>query len=232
MEGLWVPIVSDILGREIGKGKFLIGLHEPAAHWLFFVLTLASAVLSQGQVVNVMTTNTPPREIRRILNRAVSKLGEPGVGNRLVISDMYTWRTGGKSDEAETVESLSIGKTNLEFAAWRQRSASFDFVVSDDMSAFMRYNEERVFIQWLDRWVAYFREVKGIRLYSFIKHFHSDAMYAYLESVADGIIELDYRENAGVLEHVLRVKSMKGMPHPTTWRKLTVNSDGTMQLSK
>ncbi len=232
VEGLWVPILSDILGREIGKGKFLIGLYEPAAHWLSFIMTLASTLLTQGYVVNVMTTNTPPSEIRRILNRAVPKLNEPEAAKRLVISDMFTWRTGGKSDEAETVDSLSIGKVNIEFAAWRQGSLSYDFVVSDELSAFMRYNEERVFIQWLDKWVAHFREIKGIRIYSFIKRFHSDALYAYLESVADGIIELDYRENAGVLEHVVRVKSMKGMPHPTDWRRLTVNSDGIMQLSK
>ncbi len=137
-----MPILSDILGREIARGKFLVGLYDPPAHWLSFILTLASAVLLQGHVVNVMTTNTPPSEIRKILNRAVPKLREPEVANRLVISDMYTWRTGGKSDEAETVDSMSIGKANLEFAAWRQRTSSYDLVISDDLSAFMRYNEE------------------------------------------------------------------------------------------
>jgi KaiC/GvpD/RAD55 family RecA-like ATPase len=56
-------------------------------------------------------------------------------------------------------------------------------------------------------------------------------MYAYLESLADGIIELDYQENAGVLEHTVRFKIMKGMPHPTGWRRLRVNSKGFMELS-
>jgi KaiC/GvpD/RAD55 family RecA-like ATPase len=121
---------------------------------------------------------------------------------------------------------------NVGFVEQTKGSKELDFVVWDNLSAFMRYNEERLFTQWLDRFVAYLRETKGIRLWPFVKHSHSDALYAYLESVADGIIELDYRENAGVLEHVVRVKSMKGMPHPTDWRRLTVNPDGIMQLSK
>jgi KaiC/GvpD/RAD55 family RecA-like ATPase len=57
-------------------------------------------------------------------------------------------------------------------------------------------------------------------------------MYAYLESLADGIIELDYRENAGMLEHAVRFKIMKRMPHPTGWRGLRVNSKGFMELSR
>jgi KaiC/GvpD/RAD55 family RecA-like ATPase len=49
--------------------------------------------------------------------------------------------------------------------------------------------------------------------------------------LADGIIELDYRESAGALEHVLRIKSMKGIPHPTDWRRLRLNANGFMELT-
>ena len=232
VEGLWLPIVSDILGRKIGRGKILIGLYEPSAHWLSFILTLASAVLLQGLAVNIMTTSTSPHEIRRILNRMVVNFKQPELANRLTISDFYTWQLGRKSDEADSVAGLSIAKMNVGFAEQTKGSTELDFVVWDSLSAFMRYNEERLFTQWLDRFVAYLRETKGIRLWSFVKRSHSDALYAYLESVADGIVELDYRENAGVLEHLVRVKSMKGMAHPTYWRKLAINSDGFMQLCK
>lgn len=231
VEGLWLPIISDILERKIGRGKILIGLYEPAADWLSFILTLASAVLLQGHVVNIMTTSTSPREIRRILSRMVINLKEPEAANRLTISDFYTWQLGRKSDEADSVEGLSIAKMNVGFAEQTKGSTELDFAVWDNLSAFMRYNEERLFTQWLDRFVAYLRETKGIRLWAFVKRSHSDAMYAYLESVADGIIELDYRENAGVLEHVVRVKSMKGIPHPTDWRRLRLNANGFMELS-
>jgi KaiC/GvpD/RAD55 family RecA-like ATPase len=226
--------LSDILGREIPRSKYLIGFYEPAADWLSFVLTLASGVLQQGDVVNFVTTSTPPSEIRRILSRMIPRLKEPEAANRLVISDFYSWQTGRKSGEAEAVDSLSIAKLNIEPAAQasaqRERSQSYDLVVWDNFSVFLRYNDERVFTQWLDRFTASLRETKGIRLWAFVKRSHSDAMYAYLESLGDGVIELDYRENAGVLEHVVRFKIMKGMPHPTAWQGLRVNSNGFMEL--
>jgi KaiC/GvpD/RAD55 family RecA-like ATPase len=232
-EGIWVPVISEILGREIERGKFLIGFYEPAAHWLSFILTLASRLPQKGYVVNIQTTTTPPSEIRRIMNRTIPKLKENEVANKLVISDIYTWQTGRKSDEAESADSLSLARASIDFGTtWLRKSMpNYDFVVTDSFSPFLRYNEERVFTQWVDRIVPQIREMKGVRLWSIFKRFHSDALYAYFESLADGIIELDYREKSDVLEHLLRVKSMKGIPHPTNWQRLRVNSNGLMELS-
>ena len=92
------------------------------------------------------------------------------------------------------------------------------------------YNEERIYTPWLQKMVANAREMRGVRLWSYVKRYHSDALYAFLESLADGIVELDYRESAGVLEHVVCVKSMKGMLHSTEWRRLGVNANGFMEL--
>ncbi len=227
-----MPIISDILGRKIERGKFLIGLFDPAADWLSFILTLASSLLQKGYVVNITTTSTPPSEIRRIMNRAAPTLKETEVANRLTISDTYTWQTGRKSEEAEAADSLSLAKSSIDFGTtWLKSMPHYDFVVTDNLSPFLRYNEERVYTQWLDKIVAHVREMKGIRLWSYIKRYHSDALYAVLESLADGIIELDYKEKSDMLEHVLRVKSMKEIPHPTNWRRLRANSNGLMELS-
>ncbi len=233
MEGIWVPIISDILGRKIERGKFLIGFYDPAADWLSFILTLASTLLQKGYVVNITTTSTPPREIRRIMNQAIPKLNENEVANRLSIGDVYTWQTGRVSDEAERADSLSLAKTSIDYGTtWLKKTMPhYDFAVTDNLSPYLKYNDERVYTQWLDRVVPHVREMKGVRLWSWIKRFHSDALYAVLESMADGIVELDYRETAGILEHVLRVKTMRGMLHPTDWRRLRLNSNGFMELS-
>jgi KaiC/GvpD/RAD55 family RecA-like ATPase len=229
--GLKIPILSDILERDVPRQSFLVGLFEPAADWLAFTLTQASGVLLQGNlVVNFVTTSTPPSRVKEMLQRFTPNLKEANRLQRFFITDMYTWITGQKSEEAESVDSLSIGKmltrSTVQFAA---RS---DFVVNDNASALLRYNDERTFMHWFDKLIAGLRQLNGVRLYGFTKRFHSEALYAYLESLADGVIELDYRENGGVLEHFVRVKSMKGMPHASDWRRLTTNPDGSMQLSK
>jgi len=74
----------------------------------------------------------------------------------------------------------------------------YDFAVTDNLSPFLMYNEERIYTPWLQKIVANTREMRGVRLWSYVKRYHSDALYAFLESLADGIVELDYRESAGV----------------------------------
>ena len=232
-EGLRIPILSEILGYAVPRQKILIGLYEPAAHWLSLILTMASVVLREGYVVNIVTTATSPAEIRKALGHTIPNLSELEVARRLIFSDWFTWLTGKKSDEAISVDTLSIGKMSLEeMILGRQYSPSYDFVVADSFSTFLKYNDERTFMQWFDRLVARLRPLKGIRLYGFVKGFHSETLYSNVQALADGVIELNYRESGGKLENAIRIKSLKGMSHPTEWRSLEVNPDGTLRLSR
>lgn len=86
-------------------------------------------------------------------------------------------------------------------------------------------------MQWLDKTLARMRELKGIRLYGFIKRFHSDAFYANLEAIADGVIELDNRAIGRRLGSVIRLKSIKGIQHPTEWRTLEMTKSGFLELA-
>ena len=230
-EGLWIPILSDIVGYPVPKQRILVGLYEPSSHWLSIILTMASGILRAGQVVNIVTTTTPPSRIRAELQRTVPNLSELESGNRFFLADWQTWMTGRKSEEAISLESLSVAKMSLDQSRFvKQFSPSYDFVVADSASAILKYNDERTFMQWFDRLVASLRELKGIRLYGFIKRFHSEALYANIEALADGVIELDYREKGGKLENAIRVKSLKGMSHITEWRPLQVVQDGHLEL--
>ena len=107
----------------------------------------------------------------------------------------------------------------------------YDFLASDNLSTFLKYNDERAFMQWLDKTIARMREFRGIRLYGFIKGFHSDAFYANLEAVADGVIELDNREKGKRLENMIRLRSIKGIQHPTNWRTLKITKSGLLELA-
>jgi KaiC/GvpD/RAD55 family RecA-like ATPase len=230
-ESLWIPILSDIVGYPLPKRRILIGLYEPSSHWLPLILTMASGILRAGQVVNIVTTTISPSRIRAELERTVPNLGELESGNRFFLADWQTWMTGKKSEETISLESLSLAKMSLDQSRFvKQFSPAYDFVVADSASAILKYNDERTFMQWFDRTAASLRELKGIRLYGFIKRFHSEAFYANIEALADGVIELDYRETGGKLENAIRVKTLKGLAHPTEWRRLRAAQDGSLEL--
>ena len=230
-QGLRLPIISDILKESIPRGNILILLYESSAQWLSLILTAALEILRRGYVVGITTTTTPPTQVRERLSTALSNLRELEAAKQLTLIDWYTWMTGKKSSEPRSVDSLGLAQFNIQDSGFqRDDSPLYDFLASENFSAFLKYNDERAFTQWLDKTIARMRELKGVRLYCFMKHFHSDAFYANLEAMADGVIELDIRESRKQLENAIRLKSMKGIQHPTDWRSLKITTSGFLEL--
>jgi len=227
-----VPILSDILGGPIERGKVLVGLYEPSSQWLSFCLTIASGLVRRDHVVAVTTLTTPTSQIRQQLAKVLPNLQELEAAKRFTIIDWYTWMTGHKSAEGRSVDSLGLAQFNVQDSKFqRDDSPRYDFNLADNLSTFMKYNDERSFMQWFDKTIARMREARGIRAYGFVKHFHSESFYANLEAMADGIVELDNRHMEGSLENIVRLKNMKGLLHPTDWRVLRMTKSGLLQFS-
>lgn len=228
---LRVPIISEIIGRSIARGKVFVGLYDPSAQWLSLILTIGSQLLRQGYVVGITTLTTQPSQARQQVATALPNLKELEEANKFSILDWYTWMTGRKSTERRSVDSLGLAQFNVQDTrSQREDSPIYDYLAIDNMSAFLKYNDEKAFMQWLDKTLARMKELKGVRLYGFMKHFHSEAFYANLEAMADGVIELDNRDTGHGLENVIRLKGMKGIGHPTDWRVLRTTSTGFLEL--
>ncbi len=214
------------------RGKVLVALYEPSAQWLSLILTIASGLLRQGYVVGIAALATPPSQIRQQLAVSVADLKEHEAAGRFKIVDWYTWMTGKKSTEPRSVDALALAEFNVQDSKYqREDSPVYDFFAADNLSAFLKYNEERALMQWLDKTVARMRELRGVRLYGFVKRFQSEAFHANLEAMADGVIELDNQERGGRLENMIRLKGIKGILHSTEWRRLEVAKSGLVELA-
>jgi KaiC/GvpD/RAD55 family RecA-like ATPase len=194
---------------------------------------MAAGVLKDGLVVNIVTTATSTTQIRSQLERTIPNLKDLEAEKKFFLSDWYTWMTGAKSEEPISLDSLSLAKMSVDQSRFqRGQSPTYDLAVADNFSTFLKYNDERVFMQWFDKLVAGLKQFKGVRVYGFAKRFHSETLYSNIEALADGVIELDYREKNGRFENAIRVKTMKGFSHPTKWRSLKVLENGYLQLSE
>lgn len=231
-EALDVPILSEILGRPMARGKVLVGLYEPTAQWLSLILTIAAELLKRGFVVGIGTLATPTSQIRRQLDRSLPNLKELEDAKRFTVIDWYTWMTGAKSTERRSVDSLGLAQFNVQDSKYQKEdSPLYDFLAADNFSTFLKYNDEHTFMQWMDKTIARMREFRGVRVYGFIKGFHSDAFYANLQAMADGVIELDNREGGRRMENRIRLRSLKGAQHPTEWRTLGITKLGFLKLA-
>jgi len=233
-KALRIPILSQLLGRDVPRSRFLVALFEASTDWRSMAYTMCSGVLRQGDVVNYVAISESPAKVRRELERSLPNLGELEGNKKLLIYDWHTWMTGKKSDERFSVDSLSVGKLSsdalLSSAALTEYSPTYDLAVADNVSTMLKWNDERAFMQWFDRLIARLRPMKGVRVYGFVKGFHSESFYANIETLADGIIELTLRERNDELQSAIRIKSFKGIPHTTKWRTLKVNSMGQANL--
>ena len=230
--GLYLPIISDILGAPVDRGKILVLLYDASTQWLSLILTIASELIRDGYVVAVTTVSTPPSQVRQRLAVALPNVPERETAKQLTLIDWYTWMTGKKSGERRSVDSLKLAQFNIQDSKYQaDDSPLYDFLATDNYSAFLKYNDERSFMQWLDKTLARMRELKGVRLYGFMKRFHTDSFYANLESMADGVIELDIHESGKKLENVIRVRSMKGRQHSTEWRSIKITESGFLELA-
>ena len=127
-EGLWIPILSDVLGYPVPRQKFLVGLYEPSSHWLALVLTMVSGLLRGGHVANIVTTATSPLQIRLEPQRKVPNLSELESARKFFLSDWHTWMTGKKSEEGISVNSLSVVKMGIDQSRFRKEFGfAYDF---------------------------------------------------------------------------------------------------------
>ena len=231
---LQIPILSQLLSRDVPRSRFLVALFEASTDWPSFAFTMCSGVLRQGGVVNYVAMSESPTKVRRELERSLPNLRELEANRKFLLYDWHTWMTGKKSDEPFSVDSLSVGKLSsdalLSSAALTEYSPTYDLAVVDNLSTMLKYNDERAFMQWFDRLIARLRPMKGVRVYGLAKAFHSESFYANIEMLADGIIELTLRERNDELQNAIRIKTFKGIPHTTKWRTLKVNSTGQLNV--
>jgi hypothetical protein len=120
---------------------------------------MATELLQRGCVVAIGTLATPTSQIRRRLARNLPNLQEIENAKRFTIIDWYTWMTGTKSAERRSVDSLVLAQFNVQDSKYQEDDSSlYDFMANDNLSTFLKYKDERTFMQWLDKTIACMRE--------------------------------------------------------------------------
>ncbi len=103
--------------------------------------------------------------------------------------------------------------------------------IDDNTSVLLQYNEEKVFIDlWRTRFIPMARVRELAFLHSLITGVYSEAFCRQFESIADGIIELRSEEKSSGIEHVVRVRAMRGKNYDSRWHKLKLMDNEVILL--
>ena len=71
---------------------------------------------------------------------------------------------------------------------------------------------------------------KQISLQSFVKEVASDSFYRQFESLSDGIVEFKTQETEGQIEHLLRVRALRGRKIDTRRHRLELTGAGEVKV--
>ena len=233
-----IPILNELIPDGIEYGTMLLAEFEPASIWYDTSLTIAAQALRKGIKTDYHTFQRHPSEVGRAIARFgldIQKLQEDGLFR---IIDSYTVQT--KLGEPERPKKLghffqsttqSVVLSDWSIAAVQEIKSVPElekrrFHIDDDTSVLLQYNAEKVFIDyWRTRGLPGARALEVAFLNGALVGVHSEAFYKQLESLCDGIIEFKREETGGTINHLVRVKAIRGRKYDARWHRLMVGDN-------
>ena len=239
---LVLPILKDLVPAGFGYGTNLLVEFEAQSLWYETSLTIAGNALKAGVRTDYHTLQHFPNEVVGSLERLglnVEKLREEGM---LGIIDSYTVQSGfGAPKIADTgrshyqAQSVKMSDWSIQ-ASVEMKSGSPDeekrrLHIDDNTSVLLQYNDEKTLIDfWRTRAIPISRTRELAFMHSLVIGIASDSFYKQFEALCDGIIELKTQESAGQIEHLVRVRAMRGRPYDSRWHKLRLLDNGEVEL--
>lgn len=239
--GLTVPFLKELIEGPIDYGTSLLVEFEPDSIWYETSLTLAAHALKDGIRTDYHIFQHMPSEIREALSRlglSVKSLEEQKV---LRIIDSYSVQTG-LGTPKEPSSPVGYLTQSLKLSDWSianvQRIKSGvpeedkrRLHVDDNTGVMLQYNDEKAFIDnWRTRHRLHTRVQEIVLFNSIMKGAASDAFTKQFELLSDAIIDIKSQEKQGRIEHVLRVRTMRGRPYESRWRRLRLLQTGEVTL--
>lgn len=240
-----IPLLGRLIPDGIRPGTVLVAEFEPDSQWLAIATTITARSLDSHRHALYAVFTRPPELIKQDLSRLGVDVAVAQSSKRLIIDDWYSATlTGGRLGGVEALEStedgarirsLKVADLSVQWSkgprvpAWDTNKTwpSGWLLLADSFSVLARFNEEKPILEWLEtREIPATRNTGRIDLQGFVRGIHSDSFYRRLEAASDGIIDVRVMDSEGKARNFLRVRSLKGQPHETSWHEVEIKSNG------
>lgn len=243
LSGLTLPFLKELIEDPLDYGTNLLVEFEPDSIWYETSLTLAAQALKHGIRTDYHLFQHMPSELRQAFTRFGLDVKQLEEQDSLRILDSYTVQTG--LGVAETLEksrfpylSQSVKLSDWSIADIQRIKSGVPeedkrrLHIDDNTGILLQYNDEKAFIDnWRTRNRPHTKVQEIILFNSLMKGAASDAFTKQFELLSDTIIDIKSQEKEGRIEHVLRVRAMRGRPYDSRWRQLRLLQTGEVALA-
>lgn len=131
-----------------------------------------------------------------------------------------------------SIDVSRVLKGQVSLSKWSSDQTGVLFV-SESLSPFLRFNEEKAFLEWMEtRDIPLERKLGRVMLAGFAKGLHGESLYKRLENTMDAVIDVQVMERGDEARSYLRIRSFKGQPHDARWHEIEIRPNGEAVLVK
>ena len=239
---LALPILKDLVPGGFGYGTVIAVEFDSKSLWYEMSLTVAANALKAGIRTDYHTFQHIPTEVRM----SIEKLGVDVQGaernGAFSIIDSYTVQLGMGAPQVPSdrllfqTQSVKLSDWSIQ-AAREMKSGAREaekrrLHIDDATSVLLQYNDEKLFIDsWRTRWIPISRVRELAFLNSLVTGVYSESLYRMFESLCDGIIEIKSEEIGKSVEHLIRVRALRGTRCDSRWHRLRSLENGEIALA-
>jgi len=229
-----IPLVEDLTREPIPPGSTLLVEFDPDSQWYNASLAIAVGWLKEEGAMIYHAYGQSPETIRLKLKRMGLDADAFRDSGSFEIWDWYTSQLGLKSNERESIGSLKVADLSIQFSRdYMSRSIVGVLQVSDNASTLARFNDERVWVEYvLTRVVASTKSNQSILIHGIMKGVHSEWAYKQQEGSHDGIIDFKLEEEGKTTRDLVRIRTMRDVGFDREWHELKIADNFEVTLEK
>jgi len=251
-----IPLLTELVPQGIRPGTIFLVEFDPDSQWFSLATTMAARFLQANGQVAYLAQARAPEDVKRDLTALGVDVTSAQKEGRLDVSDQYSATlTGGRLEPAGaqtgfvekiqggvrfrslkvadlSVEMLKASKEEYTGALDRLGSSPVYLDIIESASEMLRFNEEKPYVEWVaSRVTPRQRLRKGATLHGYVRNLHSEWFYKRMETISDGVIDVNVREQEGESKSFLRLRSLRGQPYDGHWHRIDVQPDGGATLA-
>ncbi|HKT22065.1 MAG TPA: adenylate/guanylate cyclase domain-containing protein, partial [Nitrososphaerales archaeon] len=237
-----IPLFRELVPGGIDYGTVVLVEFEPQSCWYEASYTIAAQSLRSGLKTDLHLFQHDPKEARNAIRNSGLDVKSLEDRDLLRFIDSFSVQVGvNQADIPKGADAFKTSSVRIEDwaeAAGAQIAQEIDdserqrVHIDDHTAVLARYNREDDIIDyWRTRIIPLYKERQGVLINAVVLCVASDSCYRQHESLADMIVDCRSREEDGVVEHYIRVRTLRGKSADTRWQHVKV-VDGEVTLDQ
>jgi KaiC/GvpD/RAD55 family RecA-like ATPase len=187
-----------------------------------------------GEPTIYVATDESPKEIGISMESLGFDIETYRNNGMFKIVDCYSWKLGGESSSEYVVNNpADLAAISIAIEKARKGLKKIRLVL-DSITGLMSIcnHNVTVFSKFLQIIVARIRLMNGNTIFTAAPEAHDQQFMSYLRTIFDGTLEMKGDESGKEVKRLLRIFSLKGAKHKTTWTPFEITNRGIIVKSE